>query len=81
MPQSTRDFVNRKHSESIGRYSPSREMYMNKMNGSFPENFDKCTYCNRECDIICSRCSVYYCSIECQKSDWQNHRYVCGKPR
>jgi len=29
---------------------------------------------------LCSRCqSAYYCSGECQKDDWKNHKKICNK--
>ena len=28
---------------------------------------------------ICSKCcKIYYCSIECQKQDWIEHKKICG---
>ncbi|XP_061393740.1 protein vreteno [Musca vetustissima] len=82
MSDNMRDFVTKKHKESSGRYSPSTGIYVNKVNGfEKPSKIGKCNVCKRECDTICSRCSVYYCSVDCQKSDWQEHRYICGKPK
>ncbi|XP_036317507.1 uncharacterized protein LOC118732488 [Rhagoletis pomonella] len=26
---------------------------------------------------ICQRCMDFYCSPECQRKDWQRHRYIC----
>jgi len=45
----------------------------------------KCTRVGCEKDaptLKCSRCQVaYYCSRECQVSDWKNsHKHVCEKP-
>jgi hypothetical protein len=29
----------------------------------------------------CSRCHrVYYCSTECQRSDWSQHKVICLLP-
>ncbi|KAK3779736.1 hypothetical protein RRG08_035875 [Elysia crispata] len=37
-----------------------------------------CTYCRKEgCEYLCSRCRMYYCSVECQKLDWPNHKDIC----
>jgi len=38
-----------------------------------------CAVCKRETDKICSRCeSVYYCSTEHQKLDWNKHFSLCA---
>ncbi|XP_075159360.1 vreteno [Haematobia irritans] len=80
IPDDTRKFVVKKHNESIGQYCESAEQYTNKSCGiDKPDNIGKCTTCSRSCDSICSRCSTYYCSLDCQKSNWQQHRYICGK--
>ena len=40
----------------------------------------KCKYCGKK-DIElkkCARClSVLYCSVECQKNDWKDHKEIC----
>ncbi|KAL9913837.1 protein vreteno-like [Glossina fuscipes fuscipes] len=47
----------------------------------------ECTLCRHECRLVCRRCRGYdnilgyYCSVECQKRDWEKHRYICGNPR
>lgn len=82
MSDNIREFVAKKCEESTGRFSPSTEKYVNKLNGfEKPSQIGKCNACERECDTICSRCSTHYCSVECQRNDWQEHRYVCGKPK
>ena len=31
--------------------------------------------------LVCSKCRlVKYCSLDCQRSDWMEHRRVCSKP-
>ncbi|GFS16179.1 tudor domain-containing protein 1 [Elysia marginata] len=38
-----------------------------------------CTYCRKEgCTTVCSRCGLYYCSVECQKLDWPKHKEICA---
>nr|XP_014097509.1 uncharacterized protein LOC106622755 [Bactrocera oleae] len=36
-----------------------------------------CTLCHRKAEWSCERCVDLYCSMECQKKDWQRHRYIC----
>lgn len=82
MPEQTKEFIAKKHAESTGHYSPSTGTYVNKQDGfEKPTKIGLCQKCERECDTVCSRCMIYYCSVECQKKDWQTHRYACGKPK
>eukprot|EP01090_Pellita_catalonica_P010673 TRINITY_DN22107_c0_g1_i1.p1 TRINITY_DN22107_c0_g1~~TRINITY_DN22107_c0_g1_i1.p1 ORF type:complete len:197 (+),score=23.46 TRINITY_DN22107_c0_g1_i1:20-610(+) len=50
-----------------------------------------CANCSKQEDAsslrfrACSRCkkiskTIKYCTLQCQKQDWPNHRLVCGKP-
>jgi len=42
------------------------------------EKKSKCTGCNKVGLKKCKSCkAVYYCSIECQKKDWKNHKVNC----
>lgn len=37
-----------------------------------------CQRCSKQSVLICSKCKkVYYCSAQCQKIDWKNHRATC----
>jgi hypothetical protein len=39
-----------------------------------------CRVCHKLTDFKCSGCSMqYYCSRECQKSDWKRHKQQCNK--
>ena len=39
-----------------------------------------CCVCSKEGAKRCSKCKLqYYCSKECQQSDWKNHKVVCRK--
>jgi len=42
-----------------------------------------CTVCGIDSYIkkfkLCSECgTTYYCSVECQRSDWKKHKTICG---
>jgi len=42
-----------------------------------------CFYCEKTTSNLkrCSRCHrVYYCSTECQRSDWSQHKVICLLP-
>ncbi|CAD8131091.1 unnamed protein product [Paramecium sonneborni] len=43
---------------------------------------DSCQVCKKQ-DVELSRCSqcksIYYCSIECQKKDWKDHKFICSE--
>ncbi|XP_055902209.1 protein vreteno-like isoform X2 [Eupeodes corollae] len=39
-----------------------------------------CEHCSKSCDTVCDRCMSSFCSVECQKAEWNRHRYICGKP-
>lgn len=38
-----------------------------------------CYYCKKMVDHIkkCSRCGIRYCSVECQRAHWSQHKSVC----
>ena len=39
---------------------------------------DSCVMCNKTQAKLCTRCrSCYYCSSNCQKSDWACHKRLC----
>lgn len=47
--------------------------YNNKIKGI------QCAYCHNFTNLKrCSGCNTKYCSIECQKVDWENHRKICN---
>ncbi len=38
-----------------------------------------CPVCETECKMKCTRCkSVWYCSRECQGTDWPKHKKICN---
>lgn len=41
---------------------------------------NKCSMCEKETETKCSRCKAKrYCSVECQRKDWKEHKKTCGK--
>lgn len=37
-----------------------------------------CAICSKECTYRCRTCKkIYYCSVECQKADWEHHKHDC----
>ncbi|CAB4426657.1 unnamed protein product [Rhizophagus irregularis] len=39
----------------------------------------KCNVCKKPSTSYCSKCKlIYYCSKECQKKDWKEHKTSCG---
>lgn len=43
---------------------------------AYPEK-GSCRFCQTDTKRKCSRCKVFYCSTDCQKSDWERHRNFC----
>ncbi|EDW81767.2 uncharacterized protein Dwil_GK10843 [Drosophila willistoni] len=37
----------------------------------------KCVLCANRAELTCQRCGDFYCSTNCQRRDWQRHRYIC----
>ena len=37
----------------------------------------KCLLCSKRSKKACSVCKNLYCSIECQITDWETHKYIC----
>ncbi|XP_055855756.1 deformed epidermal autoregulatory factor 1 isoform X2 [Episyrphus balteatus] len=62
----------------------SMSMDQNNVSGSLLSNdllsTKKCANCNREALAECSLCrKTPYCSIFCQKKDWNSHQVECGR--
>ena len=38
-----------------------------------------CDKCGRAASLCCSRCTVFYCDVECQRAAWPTHKKVCAK--
>lgn len=60
--------------------SPSTELFKYFFNLAYTDTKSEksCHICGKPASKHCSRCKkVYYCSSECQKADWQNHKHNC----
>lgn len=36
-----------------------------------------CMLCKKEAALRCARCTTRYCSVVCQKANWESHKAVC----
>ncbi|KAL9914643.1 protein vreteno-like [Glossina fuscipes] len=83
MPDQIRNFVENKSKKSLGIYCETSETYSNSefVEKTPPSRINKCTLCKLDCDAVCTRCRAYYCSVQCQKKDWDKHRRICGRPK
>lgn len=53
-----------------------------QMSGQRQVKSPVCAVCTKAASKFCSKCKqVYYCSADCQKSDWQIHKKLCGSAR
>ena len=40
----------------------------------------KCVVCNKSALLVCGKCkAVYYCTGDCQRADWKQHKHTCDK--
>jgi MYND finger len=54
-----------------GRLSSQSEQYNFKAK-------NVCAVCGKPAKNICSRCrTTHYCSVDCQKAQWPNHKLIC----
>lgn len=64
-------FMNLAYGQDIALDSPKKH---------FPKG-RVCHVCYKITDQICAKCKkVYYCSEQCQKKDWKNHKHICKQP-
>ncbi|XP_067100599.1 tudor domain-containing protein 1 isoform X3 [Osmerus mordax] len=43
-----------------------------------PMTVKLCNYCSQQGNLLCTRCKrTWYCSLACQKANWNAHRHLC----
>lgn len=65
----------RKQQESANTFQPREEKQDLPEKKTVPTS--PCVLCKEDASLVCSRCGDYYCTKECQRSDWPAHRYIC----
>lgn len=81
MPQQVKKYVEDANKKSQGKFNAKNQEYQNEVENLKPTKLGKCDYCSKTCDVVCSRCSTYFCGLECQQLAWPEHRHYCGKPK
>ena len=56
---------------------PSSKMGSQNDHTVFGNGVQLCAYCKQPGKKRCAACKTYYCSKECQASDWVSHKLVC----
>jgi len=46
-------------------------------NDTKTNNENICVYCSKPAENKCSNCGIKYCSHDCQKKDWKEHKKKC----
>lgn len=77
-PRETTEHIRKLAESSKGSYNPQKNEYVNQSNVTINGNIlGNCIRCSKPANKVCQRCEDFYCSFECQKKDWQKHRYIC----
>lgn len=74
-----RDCQHRMPKELVERHGKYNG-YINPKGSVTPDKVYMCTYCKKRMDKMkrCSACKVIgYCSVECQRGDWPEHKTMC----
>ncbi|KAH8383016.1 hypothetical protein KR009_006247, partial [Drosophila setifemur] len=56
--------------------SPLKSLWKSD-NLQMPKGKGNCVLCAIAAERACQKCGDFYCSEDCQKMDWQRHRYIC----
>lgn len=80
-PQELLTALNKKKQTPLELINPTSELFNLCMDLAFGNKSIKaalCAACGKKSTNICAKCrAVYYCSRECQKSDWKRHKQTC----
>lgn len=65
--------------ESINGISDKSSVKSEEAVSENSSNLEKspCVFCKKDAALVCVRCGDFYCSKDCQKTDWPSHRYIC----
>jgi len=67
--------------QNSGRQQQASPKPSGSTEGDDSSGSQPCTVCNKIATKRCSRChGAYYCSTECQRRDWSNHKLHCFSP-
>ncbi|XP_054838835.1 tudor domain-containing protein 1 [Eublepharis macularius] len=78
VPDSALVSVKQKRFQSSLDHALSMDHHPQRFNTVNPFHQPKCHFCGLSGSLRCTQCKhVYYCSVDCQRKDWQEHSVEC----